>query len=62
MTDALDWVGLFYVLRVFQTRFCYPPEVEPSEHQLDCQCLPKPNDFSNLSEYFLQKVRGPIFE
>ncbi|KAL1919293.1 uncharacterized protein VTP21DRAFT_1986 [Calcarisporiella thermophila] len=65
-----DWIGLFHLTKAFQARYCYAPvsqgvsELEgngyssfyDSELRRACvPCVPKSNDFSSLTEYFLQK-------
>jgi len=53
-----DWVGLLHLTKTFQYKHCYPPT-----HITDFQspdgtipCMPKPNDFSSIAEYYVQKV------
>ena len=55
---ATEWVGLLHLIKTFQQRYCYP-----SMHITTFQdpnstipCMPKPNDFSSLAEYYVQKV------
>lgn len=51
----LDYLGLFYLFKIFQTRFCFEPEHETSD-PFDFRCVPRPNDFSDFSEYHLRKI------
>lgn len=54
-TQTHEFLGLFHLFKLFQTRFCF----EPDKQTLDpfgFRCIPKTNDFSDLGEYFLKKV------
>ncbi|KAI8388692.1 Bromodomain-containing protein [Radiomyces spectabilis] len=58
-TPSLDWVGLLQLNKMFQKRYCFP--VGSSHMEVDDDipmelAIPKPNNFSNLPEYFLQKA------
>ena len=52
---SIDYLGLFYLLKLYQTRFCFPPPEETLD-PFQIHCVPKPNDFSDMPEYFLQLV------
>ncbi|RUS23026.1 hypothetical protein BC937DRAFT_93382, partial [Endogone sp. FLAS-F59071] len=58
-TPELDWVGLLQLTKAFQKRFCYPSSTfadQVSEGEIPVlPCIPKPNNFSSLTEYFIQK-------
>lgn len=56
----LNYVGLFYLFKVFQTRYCFEPEHESTD-AFHFRCIPRPNDFSDLAEYHLRKVSGWSF-
>ena len=51
-----DHLGLFYLLKIFQSRYCHEPEKDMID-PFTFQCIPRTNDFSDLGEYFIQKVR-----
>jgi len=50
----LDFLGLFHLFKLF-LRYCYDPE-DPNQDLFSHTYVPKPNDFSDLSEYFVRKV------
>ena len=52
---SLDYLGLFFLLKLYQTRYCFPPPQE-SLDPLQIHCVPMPNNFTEISEYFLQLV------
>ncbi|KAI8335273.1 hypothetical protein EDC96DRAFT_469660 [Choanephora cucurbitarum] len=65
---SLNWVGLHQLNKMFQKRFCFPVsslsrrEIDPDEEDLPLtNSIPKPNNFSNLSDYFLQKASVVAF-
>ncbi|KAF8204343.1 hypothetical protein K438DRAFT_1716031 [Mycena galopus ATCC 62051] len=49
----LDYLGLFHLFKLF-LRYCYDPE-DPNQDLFAHTYVPKPNDFSDLSEYFVRK-------
>lgn len=49
----LDFLGLFHLFKLF-LRYCYDPE-DPKQDLFSHKYVPKPNDFSDLSEYFVRK-------
>lgn len=51
----LDYLGLFFLLKIFQSRYCFPPEHETSD-PFAFRCVPHPNDFSDFAEYHLRKA------
>lgn len=50
-----DHLGLFQLLKIFQSRYCFPPEVETTD-AFQFTCIPRPNDFSDFAEHLVQKV------
>ena len=50
----LDFIGLFHLFKLF-LRHCYEPE-DQNQDLFTHTYVPKPNDFSDLSEYFVRKV------
>ncbi|KAK0465504.1 uncharacterized protein EV420DRAFT_1514646 [Desarmillaria tabescens] len=50
----LDFLGLFHLFKLF-LRYCYEPE-DPNQDLFSHTYVPKPNDFSDLSEYFVRKT------
>ncbi|KAK3848138.1 MAG: hypothetical protein J3R72DRAFT_357988, partial [Linnemannia gamsii] len=53
-----EWVGLLHLTKTFQHKYCYPPTHATTFRLSDATipCMPKPNDFSSLAEYYLQKA------
>ncbi|KAF9075021.1 hypothetical protein BDP27DRAFT_1316349 [Rhodocollybia butyracea] len=49
----LDFLGLFHLFKLF-LRYCYDPE-DSNQDLFTHNYIPKPNDFSDLSEYFVRK-------
>ncbi|KAJ8084704.1 hypothetical protein PM082_003480 [Marasmius tenuissimus] len=49
----LDFLGLFHLFKLF-LRYCYEPE-DLNQDLFTHTYIPKPNDFSDLSEYFVRK-------
>ncbi|KAJ6623113.1 hypothetical protein B0H10DRAFT_2011228 [Mycena sp. CBHHK59/15] len=49
----LNFLGLFHLFKLF-LRYCYDPE-NPNQDLFTHTYVPKPNDFSDLSEYFVRK-------
>ena len=54
-TQKNDFLGLFYLLKIFQSRYCYEPERETSD-PFAFRCVPRPNDFTDFAEYHLRKT------
>jgi transcription initiation factor TFIID subunit 2 len=50
----LDFLGLFHLFKLF-LRYCYEPE-NPVQDLFTHTYVPKPNDFSDLPDYFVRKV------
>ncbi|KAJ3797877.1 TATA-binding protein associated factor Taf2 [Lentinula aff. detonsa] len=49
----LDFLGLFHLFKLF-LRYCYEPE-DSKQDLFTHNYIPKPNDFTDLSEYFVRK-------
>ncbi|KAL0951837.1 hypothetical protein HGRIS_008498 [Hohenbuehelia grisea] len=49
----LDFLGLFHLFKLF-LRYCYEPE-DSNQDLFSHTYVPKPNDFSDISEYFVRK-------
>ncbi|KAF7307415.1 Transcription initiation factor TFIID subunit 2 [Mycena indigotica] len=49
----LKYLGLFHLFKLF-LRYCYEPE-DPKQDLFAHTYVPKPNDFSDFSEYFVRK-------
>ncbi|KAG1450870.1 hypothetical protein G6F46_007102 [Rhizopus delemar] len=64
---SLNWVGLHQLSKMFHQRFCLPISSQSSgnDGKTDelplIRSIPKPNNFSDLSEYFLQKASVVAF-
>lgn len=50
----MDWLGLFHLFKLF-LRYCYDPD-DPKADLFSHNYVPRPNDFSDLAEYFVRKV------
>ncbi|KAH8110586.1 hypothetical protein DFH11DRAFT_1619105 [Phellopilus nigrolimitatus] len=50
----VDFVGLFHLFKLFM-RYCYEPE-DANQDLFSHKYVPRPNDFSDLTEYFLRKA------
>lgn len=55
-TKAQNYLGLFHLFKLFQSRYCFEPEVE-TQDPFGFRCIPKTNDFRDVTEYYLKKVR-----
>lgn len=49
-----EYLGFFHLYKLF-VRYCYP--VQNKTDLFKNELMPKPNDFSDLPEYFVRKVR-----
>ncbi|OBZ68561.1 Transcription initiation factor TFIID subunit 2 [Grifola frondosa] len=49
----LEWLGLFHLFKLF-LRYCYEPE-DQKQDLFTHTYVPRPNDFSDVSEYFVRK-------
>lgn len=55
---SLNWVGLLQLHKMFAKQYCFPVhnQTHPDPDNLPMvNCIPKPNNFSNLPDYFIQK-------
>ncbi|KAH8552281.1 hypothetical protein BGW37DRAFT_304462 [Umbelopsis sp. PMI_123] len=55
----INWIGLLQLTKIFQKKYCFTPAnedafIDPVLPMV--QCIPRPNNFSNLVDYFLQKA------
>ncbi|KAG9000448.1 hypothetical protein FRB94_005418 [Tulasnella sp. JGI-2019a] len=48
----LDHIGIFHLLKIFTT-WCFPPPGR--KHEFNQRFIPRPNDFSNIPDYFVRK-------
>ncbi|GBE77479.1 Transcription initiation factor TFIID subunit 2 [Sparassis crispa] len=51
--QRLEWIGLFHLFKLF-LRYCYEPD-EARPDLFNHTYVPRPNDFSDLAEYFVRK-------
>lgn len=51
--SRLNFLGLFHLLKLF-LRYCYEPE-DQNQDLFQYTYVPKPNDFSDIAEYFVRK-------
>jgi transcription initiation factor TFIID subunit 2 len=51
-TAEADYMGLFLLMKIFQTFYCHPTD---DGDPVNAEAHPLPNDFSNLSDYFMKK-------
>ncbi|KAI7963119.1 hypothetical protein MJO28_001213 [Puccinia striiformis f. sp. tritici] len=49
------FLGLFHLLKLFQTRYCYQPQIEP-DIPWNIRTIPKPNQFNDFPDYFIRKA------
>ncbi|KAI0718881.1 hypothetical protein C8T65DRAFT_569811 [Cerioporus squamosus] len=52
--QKLDWIGLFHLFKLFM-RYCYEPD-DPNVDLFKHTYVPRPNDFSDIAEYFVRKA------
>ncbi|KAK4514480.1 erg10, acetyl-CoA C-acetyltransferase [Mucor velutinosus] len=63
---SLNWVGLHQLNKMFQKRYCFPvssfaqQQMEQDDLPIT-NSIPKPNNFSNLPDYFIQKATVVAF-
>ncbi|TFK56505.1 hypothetical protein OE88DRAFT_1689584 [Heliocybe sulcata] len=53
-TSRLNFLGLWHLFKLF-LRYCYEPE-DSKQDLFQYTYVPKPNDFSDLAEYFVRKA------
>lgn len=54
-TTRCGFLGLFHLLKLFQTFYCYRPQVE-SDTPWKIRAIPQPNEFDDFVEYFIRKA------
>lgn len=52
----LDLLGLFHLLMLFRTNYCLDVPHAGDSTALDAPCIPKPNDFSDMADYFVRRA------
>lgn len=52
--QQLDFLGLFHLFKLF-LRYCYDPD-DPQQDLFTHSYVPRPNDFSDIAEYFVRRV------
>ena len=53
LPGELNYLGLFFLFKIFETKFCHLPyqeTIDAFSFQLDA----KPNDFSDIPEYYVR--------
>ncbi|WVQ77717.1 hypothetical protein IAR50_007407 [Cryptococcus sp. DSM 104548] len=53
-TSECDYVGYFYIMKIFQSFYCHPPKGTETEAS-EILCRPLPNNFSHIPDYFVKK-------
>lgn len=52
----LDLLGLFHLFLLFRTSYCLDVPHEGDATSMDAPCIPKPNDFSDMADYFVHRA------
>ncbi|PKI83009.1 hypothetical protein MVES_002777 [Malassezia vespertilionis] len=52
----LELLGLFHLLMLFRTSYCFDLPYGPGNTALDAPCIPKPNDYSDKADYFVRRA------
>ncbi|WFD37120.1 uncharacterized protein MJAP1_000062 [Malassezia japonica] len=52
----LDLLGLFHLLMLFRTGYCFDLPHTGDSTALDAPCIPRPNDFSDMADYFVRRA------
>ena len=52
----LDLLGLFHLLLLFRTMYCLDVPHEVDSTSMDALCIPKPNNFSDMTDYFVRRA------
>lgn len=52
----LDLLGLFHLLMLFRTSYCLDVPDGSDPTALDAPCIPRPNDFSDMADYFVRRA------
>ncbi|KAJ2006945.1 hypothetical protein H4R26_001086 [Coemansia thaxteri] len=56
-TERLGWIGLHHLIKIYKARYCLPNQaVSDDDEPLDAPRLPRPNSFTAIGEYFVQKA------
>ncbi|GAA5969785.1 hypothetical protein JCM11641_008040 [Rhodosporidiobolus odoratus] len=50
-----QYLGLFHLFKLFQTWYCFEPDVE-TQDPFGFRCIPRTNDFADFTMYFLKKT------
>ncbi|KAJ2656055.1 hypothetical protein IWW48_005219 [Coemansia sp. RSA 1200] len=64
---ALGWIGLHHLVKIYKNRYCLPPANgsdsigsegtgDGDGEDIEVPRLPRPNNFTNIGEYFTQKA------
>lgn len=57
---SLNWIGLHQLSKMFYQSYCFPLKSQHDKESLDSlpllQSIPKPNNFTDISAYYLQKA------
>ncbi|KIO26946.1 hypothetical protein M407DRAFT_233870 [Tulasnella calospora MUT 4182] len=51
-SEDMQFIGIFHLLKIF-TAWCYEPQQR--RHEFGTRFIPRPNDFSNIPDYFVRK-------
>ncbi|KAG8920123.1 hypothetical protein FRC01_000907 [Tulasnella sp. 417] len=51
-SEEMQFIGIFHLLKIF-TAWCYEPQQR--RHEFGTRFIPRPNDFSNIPDYFVRK-------
>ncbi len=54
----LNYIGIFHLLKIF-TAYCFQPQQK--KHEFSTRFIPRPNDFSNIPDYFVRKVSLVVY-
>lgn len=52
----LDLLGLFHLLLLFRTSYCLDVPDGGDPTALDAPCIPRPNDFSDMADYYVRRA------
>ncbi|KAI8096760.1 uncharacterized protein BX664DRAFT_65711 [Halteromyces radiatus] len=58
-SPSVDWIGLLQLGKMFRKRYCFPINSSDDSDDDDIPlalAIPKPNNFSNIPDYFIQKA------
>ncbi|KAG9008792.1 hypothetical protein FRB90_008736 [Tulasnella sp. 427] len=51
-SEEMQYIGIFHLFKIF-TAWCYEPQQR--RHEFGTRFIPRPNDFSNIPDYFVRK-------